>query len=973
MKRVISKIMITCCLLLHCVTGKSQPTATLPDIVPVSPEAAGIAKYVNYPVDHSTGLVKIEIPLYEIRTGDIVLPITLSYHASGLKVNESSGIVGSGWTLNAEPSITRAIQGIPDYGTYMTGNINCYFTNYELESLAKYAGGAPDHFYYKLLNKSGAFYLWKICGSNSSQIVTIPFEPLKIQYQNTDAGKFIITDENGISYNFGSSGYYETTENGNAIQFKASSIQSSSTGSNIYFGYSNEIQENILNTIDGIIIADNYTYQNSNHVPDITFLGYNGPITFPYVTSTIYKMGANEPNRMVYTLDANNHLTEEGYVLDAPYVTGSKTTQIRRRLIESISFGQGSVSFLYNSDRLIQIIISSNNKIVKKISLAQSPFYTYSDKYKLDAVTITDASGNKLDQYWFDYYNKDKVPLKSSKRTDHWGYSNDDPFMVALNNGMRVDASHTMCAIPRHLVKLIKTNGEIVQDFVGEIDREPYEENMKSGILSGIQYMTGAYRSFFYEGNYFNSYGISGMSGGLRIEHIEDFDPVTNQTLVTSYKYGLNECGTGYVNRIPSLDDYVVERPKKYKDGIGEINSVRVRNYSSWSINNLFRDGGPPVMYEYVTEYREAANKMMRTTYRYKAEDAAYPLRPPASPYSYHYNVAWRLGQLLEKTIYESDSQSIVEKYNYDYDIFKYNLNNVKIFYAYYEEEYTYPPARPDLPNNPTDTPPIQLFVDNITSGCIRKTSETIQKDGVTANITYQYSNTAHMFPTKITRSNSNGISTVEDLTYPQDNTDLTGDALTARNKLIDQQRINIPLRQKITQNGQSKTVRMDYAIVNNHVVPDVVKTSVNNGAFENRVRYHKHNDYGNPVYVSYEDGPGIVYLWGYNHHYPIAKIENATFDEVKTCMGNETVIDSIAQKDKPDPSDFYLILGLKSQLPNAMVTIYEYDPLIGITAITNPSGRKVQYDYSQGNRLWRIRDETDVLQIFNYGFFQLP
>jgi hypothetical protein len=85
-----------------------------PTISPVSPEAADVQKYVSYPVDYSTGIPNISIPLYEIKVGDIVLPITLSYHSAGLKPKEPSGRVGTGWTLNAEPSVMRSIRGMAD-------------------------------------------------------------------------------------------------------------------------------------------------------------------------------------------------------------------------------------------------------------------------------------------------------------------------------------------------------------------------------------------------------------------------------------------------------------------------------------------------------------------------------------------------------------------------------------------------------------------------------------------------------------------------------------------------------------------------------------------------------------------------------------------------------------------------------------------------------------------------------------------
>lgn len=86
----------------------------LPQVTPMTPEAASLAKYINYPVSHATGLINITIPLYEINVSDIKLPITLSYHSSGLKVNDRGDWVGAGWTLNAEPTITRVVDGKPD-------------------------------------------------------------------------------------------------------------------------------------------------------------------------------------------------------------------------------------------------------------------------------------------------------------------------------------------------------------------------------------------------------------------------------------------------------------------------------------------------------------------------------------------------------------------------------------------------------------------------------------------------------------------------------------------------------------------------------------------------------------------------------------------------------------------------------------------------------------------------------------------
>lgn len=88
----------------------------LKTIVPPSPNAASLGKYADMPVGYHTGTPNISIPLYELKEGDISLPIALSYHASGVRVAEVASWVGLGWSLHAGGVITRSAQHVPDEG-----------------------------------------------------------------------------------------------------------------------------------------------------------------------------------------------------------------------------------------------------------------------------------------------------------------------------------------------------------------------------------------------------------------------------------------------------------------------------------------------------------------------------------------------------------------------------------------------------------------------------------------------------------------------------------------------------------------------------------------------------------------------------------------------------------------------------------------------------------------------------------------
>jgi hypothetical protein len=62
------------------------PSNIFSNITVSSPNAASLGKYGDYPVSYNTGLPQISIPFYTVKEGPLSLPISISYHASGLKV-----------------------------------------------------------------------------------------------------------------------------------------------------------------------------------------------------------------------------------------------------------------------------------------------------------------------------------------------------------------------------------------------------------------------------------------------------------------------------------------------------------------------------------------------------------------------------------------------------------------------------------------------------------------------------------------------------------------------------------------------------------------------------------------------------------------------------------------------------------------------------------------------------------------------
>lgn len=192
-------------------TAYSQQEVTLNNIVPPSPEATAFIKYGNYEVGPYTGKPDISIPIYEIKTNKLSVPITLSYDATGIRVNDRAGWVGLNWSLNAGGQVSQMVVGKQDVMT--TGTIpraadvvnnSTYFTY--LESLAEGVGlsvdGEPDKFFYNLPNGAGGSFVL----NNNRDIIQIPRTSRKISY---DGSVVKIIDESGTTYIFNT---YETTE-----------------------------------------------------------------------------------------------------------------------------------------------------------------------------------------------------------------------------------------------------------------------------------------------------------------------------------------------------------------------------------------------------------------------------------------------------------------------------------------------------------------------------------------------------------------------------------------------------------------------------------------------------------------------------------------------------------------------------------------------------------------------------------------
>ncbi|EGV42139.1 hypothetical protein BZARG_368 [Bizionia argentinensis JUB59] len=224
--------------------------------------------------------------------------------------------------------------------------------------------------------------------------------------------------------------------------------------------------------------------------------------------------------------------------------------------------------------------------------------------------------------------------------------------------------------------------------------------------------------------------------------------------------------------------------------------------------------------------------------------------------------------------------------------------------------------------------------------------------------------------------------------------------------ELVNQNRISEPVLMVSVKTDENNIIlseeklRKNFKHQNSLVLIENVESAKVNDDFKNIFTYHKHDGYGNPLEISKTDDEynvHIVYIWGYNQTLPIAKIENATYTEIQSYVSNlrtlsnndmdtsEDVINSDGSIDyqgdegllrealndlrtidcsSPPPD------SEASCLKDALITTYTYNPLVGVTSVTDPRGNVIYYKYDEFNRLKYIKDRFgNILNKKDYNY----
>jgi len=466
------------------------------DVIPPSPTAVGLGKYGSYPVNQSTGLPSIEIPLYEIKVNGYTLPIKLSYHGSGIRVSEDASWVGLGWSLFTGGSVSRTVKGLPDdKGGYLDSpylDIDAIQTflqqnptsfSYVDDQLANsYSGiqSIPDLYHYSINGNNGKFMIDK-----NHDVQLFPPNGTQVKerrIQDDIFAKYQITDVSGIKYNFG-------------IDLDLHSKETTF----------------IKNPAGGVI-----NYESAWHISNI-LLPNNQELLFNYQAdgtidqSNIFSQSYSITERLCSTSgngDTAYSCLDGDQLSESGYANNSSRDYNKVTKIKEIVFPNGRVLFQLGTEPRLDILSKNGDDLhyLSRIDIqketsegiyttiesilfeysyfhsSDTPIPSNGKRLRLDAVRRT--STDLLDDVVIAQldYSDINLPNKNSYSVDLFGYYNG----VSNTN-----------LIPRHKIRVL--NG-VLRD-IGSADRTIHPSKVEAGSLKSITYPTKGKTEFIFESN----------------------------------------------------------------------------------------------------------------------------------------------------------------------------------------------------------------------------------------------------------------------------------------------------------------------------------------------------------------------------------------------------------------------------------------------------------------------------------------
>lgn len=990
-----------------------------------SPNAASLGLYGEVPVSLFTGIPEISIPLFTAPDKYNNFSLSLSYYAGGVRPDQHPGWVGTNWSLMAGGCISRIKNNLVDefqkisstlklgyYFNYSMFDRNDWNTTSNIQALANNINTndekdtEPDEFNFNFLGYTGSFFLnekgqWVVKSNKPLKVIfdgVFVDQPNALVYKKNSNfcvseairlfriktfNSFKIIDDNGVQYIFGN--------NESAIEYsipffdQADDIWTANNwyltkiiypnGKSITLNYQRGNLINQMYIFNAQTISQSYTmgsthpscYYASN-VNDIEKC-YNGSLISPvYLTSIV------SPD---FTI---NFQTGSSYEL-------RYDNKIYQNFLNQYSYPYDPRSFLpflidiQDNKPLTDYWDVTDWQQLYGISIRNNiaPFKSYTFRYNSGAGATGDPrltskerlflkslTEDNVKKYTFEYDNKDKLPPYFANKTDHWGFYNN------------------------------KT-GDITNVNTYYTNKESDATVMKYGSLKKITYPTGGTTEFEYEANQYSTqlklnrwegvdyYSTNKIAGGLRIKKIIN-TPNNGQPAITKEYFYVKNFTPSNQNNLSSgvlggqiqylFNNYQVKNTNMscLCGGVfnPEINGDLIVNktiFSTMSVlplcsNSLGSHIGYSEVVEKLSDGSFSKYKFSNFDNGYLDEQFDNSLQLSITAYQPYTSNEMKRGLLLSKEYFDNNgvikmlTENIYKKNTnpgYIRTISK-NMTTVCSDLAlYYLEGTAYKRYLYSMLLDNTKT----TYYDNN------------QQPTLTQTTTYNYNKYNQTI--KSSTVNSDGKEYVSRIFYP--NEIVSGilpsiqvkDYTSFSNSVIAANCLNpVIATENYVNNNLINGTYNDYTLLpNNTPLLNKVYQSNRGNTYRKVYECNNFDTYGNPLFETLNETTNKVYIWSYNYLYPIAEIQNATYDQIKSILGT-TTIESLATSVSPDMTK----LSSLRNISTALTTTYSYKPFVGITSTTDTRGVTTKYEYDENNRLTLLRDlNNNVLAKYKYFY----
>ncbi|TAE17167.1 MAG: carboxypeptidase regulatory-like domain-containing protein [Bacteroidetes bacterium] len=479
--------------------------AELKNPIPPSPNASSLGKFGEYPVGLYTGVPSIQIPIYDIELHGTKLPISLSYHASGIKVGEVASWVGLGWTLQGGGAISRAIRGQADE-SIQTGYLHHRQTNYinptnvsvgivnqttlsYNQFLIDAANGEidtePDSYSFNAFGESFSFFF-----GNNGQIISNPANSIKITtnfLSNSLSSEFYVTLENGIKLVFGGQNFVEYTRNtrrsGTPTYISSWMLKKVTllNGSEINLSYNsvNTLQDSYSAESDYIVYKLDANHCGERATPT------SSKKVVEILEITTLQLATIETENEVVSFVANTVAREDF----------KNCYSLKEVIVTDKRLGIQICRFLFNYE---YSTASYSNVYLNRI--APEDLSYYSKRLKLKKLIKVSNSGDANKQEWSFEYNPVTLPSRRSYAQDYWGYFNG----AVNNNSLLPNVYYQVPPNNPYSENVRTTTGFMPENHPHENVKDAVESFMKAETLVKIIYPTGGFTNFNYEANRLN-------------------------------------------------------------------------------------------------------------------------------------------------------------------------------------------------------------------------------------------------------------------------------------------------------------------------------------------------------------------------------------------------------------------------------------------------------------------------------------